>query len=135
MKRSVKAAIEKRAASLRQAGATSLPPLVLGEEAGLPGLLVDCYGGASGYLTRRIPARGLDAGQVPIVQSPIAETGCPNVYERCDDLVRKGEGLPLFSGALAGDAPPDRVEVTDASQRYQMDLRTGFEYPKTRQPR
>ncbi len=135
MKRRVKAAIEKRAASLRQAGATSLLPLVLGEEDGLPGLLVDCYGGPTGYLICRFQAGGVDAWKVPIVQSLIAETGCPNVYERCDDLVRKGEGLPLFSGALAGDAPPDRVEVTDASQRYQMDLRTGFEYPKTRQPR
>ncbi|HJV02431.1 MAG TPA: SAM-dependent methyltransferase [Burkholderiaceae bacterium] len=135
MKRRVKAAIEKRAAGWRQAEATALVPLVLGEEDGLPGLLVDSYGGPSGYLICRFQAGGVDAWKVPIVQALIAETGCPNVYERCEELVRKGEGLPLFSGALAGDAPPDRVEVTDAGQRWQMDLRTGFEYPRTRQPR
>jgi 23S rRNA (cytosine1962-C5)-methyltransferase len=34
-----------------------------------------------------------------IVQALLAETGCPNVFERCDELIRKSEGLPVFSRA------------------------------------
>ncbi|WP_295990959.1 SAM-dependent methyltransferase [Rugamonas sp.] len=134
MKRRVKAALEQRAVAWKQAGPTQLLALIKGEEHGLPGLLVDLYGGVQGYLICRFEAGGVDAWKVPIVQALIAETGCKNVYERCDDLIRKGEGLPVMPGALAGDEPPERVVVSDGRQRYEMDLCTGFEYPKTRQP-
>ena len=134
MKRRVKAALLKRAAALKKAGATELLALVKGEQDGLPGLLVDLYGGAAGYLICRFEAGGVDAWKVPIVQALLAETGCSNVYERCDELIRKGEGLPVVPGALAGEEPPERVTVTGGGQRYEMDLCTGFEYPKTRRP-
>lgn len=99
--------------------------LVLGEEDGLPGLLVDWYGGRKGYLVCQFQAAGVDAWKIPIVQSLIAETGCPNVYERSDELVRKGEGLPVVSGALAGDEPPDQMPVTEDGVRYSLDIKTG----------
>ena len=95
---------------------------------------MDLYGGAAGYMICRFEAGGVDAWKVPIVQALLAETGCRNVYERCDDLIRKGEGLPVVPGALAGEEPPERVTVTGKGQRYEMDLCTGFEYPKTRGP-
>ena len=61
------------------------------------------------------------------MQSLIAGTGCKNVYERCDELVRKGEGLPTVSGALAGDEPPDEVFVNEsAGKKVSTDLKTGF---------
>lgn len=134
MKRRVQAALHKRAAAFQRAAPTALIELIKGEQDGLPGLLVDSYGGKAGYLICRFEAGGVDAWKIPIVQALLAETGCPNVYERCDELIRKGEGLPVFSRELAGQAPPSQVSVTDAGQRYMMDLRTGFEYPKTRQP-
>jgi 23S rRNA (cytosine1962-C5)-methyltransferase len=59
------------------------------------------------------------------VQALIAGTGCRNVYERCDDLIRKGEGLPLIAGALSGDEPPDEVLVVGNGARVTMDLKTG----------
>lgn len=134
MKRRVKAALEKRARAWQTAAPQQLLALIKGEEDGLPGLLVDLYGGAAGYLICRFEAGGVDAWKVPIVQALLAETGCKNVYERCDELIRKGEGLPVTPGTLAGDEPPERVTVSDGRQRYEMDLCTGFEYPKTRAP-
>jgi 23S rRNA (cytosine1962-C5)-methyltransferase len=94
----------------------------------LPGLIVESFGGKKGYLICEFQAAGVDAWKVPIVQALLAETGCPNVYERSDELVRKGEGLPVVSGALAGDEPPDAVTVTEQGVKYSLDLKTGSKY-------
>ena len=125
IKRRVKSALEKRAGSLKKAGASQLVSLIKGEEDGLPGLRVDCFGGPGGYLICQFQAGGVDAWKVPIVQALMAGTGCANVYERCDELIRKGEGLPVISGALAGDEPPDEVMLLESGVRYTMDLKTG----------
>ena len=125
IKRRVKAALDKRAASLKKAGTSQLVALVKAEEDGLPGLLVDAFGGPGGYLICQFQAGGVDAWKVAIVQALIAGTGCRNVYERCEPLIRKGEGLPVVSGALSGEEPPDDVVLTDNGVRYMMDLKTG----------
>jgi 23S rRNA (cytosine1962-C5)-methyltransferase len=127
IKRRVKAAIAVHGGS--GIGKKSAPRnpvhLVLGEEDGLPGLLVDWYDGPKGYLVCQFQAAGVDFWKIPIVQSLIAETGCSNVYELSDELVRKGEGLPVVSGALAGDEPPDQMLFTENGVRYSLDIKTG----------
>lgn len=132
MKRRVRAAIAKRAGSVRAAGPNDLVPVIRGDEDGLPGLLVDSWGGTAGYLICQFQSAGVDAWKVPIVQALLADTGCPNVYERCDEALRKAEGLPVFYRPLAGEEPPEHVLVTQQGERYSMDLRTGFRYPKLR---
>ncbi|MES2935580.1 MAG: SAM-dependent methyltransferase [Pseudomonadota bacterium] len=123
IKRRVKTAITKHSAG--KAKSSNPIHLVLGEEDGLPGLLVDWYGGASGFLICQFQAAGVDAWKVPIVQTLLAETGCPNVYERADELMRKGEGLPVVSGALAGDEPPDEMALTEKGVKLLVDIKTG----------
>lgn len=127
MKRRVKSAIAKRnvAANGKKAAPSHLVHLILGEEDGLPGLVVDWFGGQQGYLICQFQAAGVDAWKVPIVQALIAETGCPNVYERADELVRKGEGLPVNDGVLAGDEPPDEMLITENGVRFALDIKTG----------
>jgi 23S rRNA (cytosine1962-C5)-methyltransferase len=126
MKRRVKAAVAARGAGAGKKPLAGTPVhLILGEEDGLPGLVVDWYGGAKGWLVCQFQAAGVDAWKIPIVQSLIAETGCSNVYERSDELVRKGEGLPVVSGALAGDEPPDEMPVTENGVRYALDIKSG----------
>jgi 23S rRNA (cytosine1962-C5)-methyltransferase len=129
IKRRVKAALEKSAPAAKKARPDELVRLVNAEADALPGLLVDQFGGKAGYLICQFQAAGVDAWKVPIVQTLLAETGCKNVYERADELVRKGEGLPVVSGALAGDEPPDEVWVTTQGVRMSTDLKTGFERP------
>lgn len=129
IKRRVKAALEKSAAAARKARPDEVVRLVNAEADGLPGLLVDQFGGKAGYLICQFQAAGVDAWKVPIVQALLAETGCKNVYERADELVRKGEGLAVVSGALAGDEPPDEVWVVTQGVRMSTDLKTGFERP------
>ncbi|SHH06171.1 SAM-dependent methyltransferase [Massilia sp. CF038] len=129
IKRRVKAALEKSAPAAKKARPEELVRLINAEADGLPGLLVDQFGGKAGYLICQFQAAGVDAWKVPIVQALLAETGCKNVYERADELVRKGEGLAVVSGALAGDEPPDEVWVTRSGVRMSTDLKTGFERP------
>lgn len=126
IKRRVKAAVDSRRAVASQKTSRTDPiHLVLGEPDGLPGLLVDWFGGRQGYLVCQFQAAGVDAWKIPIVQTLIGETGCPNVYERSDELVRKGEGLPVVSGALAGDEPPDEMWITENNVRHILNIKTG----------
>lgn len=126
IKRRVKVAVHKRidAAKGKRIGAAKRLPLVIGDEDELSGLLVEWYGDQKGYLICEFQSAGVDAWKVAIVQSLMAETGCPNVYERADELIRKGEGLPVNYGVLAGEEPPDML-LTENGVRYELDLKTG----------
>lgn len=130
IKRRVQAAVQRREAALRDADPQALVQLIDGDKDGLPGLLVHSYGGADGYLVCQFNAGGVDLWKVAIVQALIKATGCNNVYERCDQLLRKGEGLAIFPRALAGDEPPQRLMVRDGGKLLPMDIRTGFTYPR-----
>jgi 23S rRNA (cytosine1962-C5)-methyltransferase len=130
IKRRVQAAVERRAQVLRDADPQALVQLVDGEKDGLPGLLAHGYGGADGYLVCQFNSGGVDLWKVAIVQALIKATGCNNVYERCDELLRKGEGLPVIWRALAGEEPPQRLMVREGSRLLPMDIRTGFTYPR-----
>lgn len=125
IKRRVKAAVAARSGKSKKSAPGNPIHLVVGDEDGLSGLLVDWYGGRQGYLVCEFQSAGVDAWKVPIVQTLIAETACPNVYERADELIRKGEGLPVTSGALAGDEPPDQTMIEENGVRYALDIKTG----------
>jgi 23S rRNA (cytosine1962-C5)-methyltransferase len=130
IKRRVQAGVEKRMDAWRSAAPQALTLLVDGDEDALSGLLVHSYGGVDGYLVCQFNAAGVDLWKVAVVQALIKATGCPNVYERCDELVRKGEGLPMTRRVLAGEEPPQRLMVQEAGKLLPMDIRTGFTYPR-----
>lgn len=103
-KRRVKAALAKRKKLSTTAGRPQR--LINAEEDDLPGLVVDYHAIKPGFLSCKFEAAGVDAWKVTIIKALILETGCPNVYEHTDYLVRKGEGLTLNNGVLAGEEPP-----------------------------
>lgn len=130
VKRRVQAAVDKRADALRRADPQELVQLVDGEQDGLSGLVVHSHGGAAGFLVCQFNAAGVDLWKIPVVQALLTATGCPNVYERCDELVRKAEGLPITRRVLAGEEPPSRLMVREGGRLLPMDIRTGFVYPR-----
>lgn len=130
IKRRVQAAVARRAVAVRGADPQALALVIDGEKDGLPGLLVHSYGGTGGYLVCQFNGAGVDLWKVTIVQALLAATGCPNVFERSDELLRKGEGLPVIWRALAGDEPPQRLMVRDGKRLLPTDIRTGFVYPR-----
>ena len=126
----VQAALARTAASADKARPEQLVRRIDGDKDRLSGLIVESFGnqganGGGGYLICQFQAAGVEAWKVAIVQALMAGTGCKNVYERCDDLLRKGEGLPLVAGALAGEEPPDDVLISDGGVKFTLDLRTG----------
>jgi len=104
IKRRIQAAVTKP--SLQKAVEGRQRRLINAEEDGLPGLIVDQFGINPAYLICQFQAAGVEAWKVPIVKALIAATGCPNVYEYADELIRKGEGLAVSGGLLAGTEPP-----------------------------
>lgn len=130
IKRRVQAALQRRAVKWSIADPQELFQLIDGEKDGLPGLLVHSYGGADGYLVCQFNAAGVDLWKVAVVQALLKETGCPNVFERSDELLRKGEGLPDIWRALAGEEPPQKLMVREGGRLAPMDIRTGFIYPR-----
>ena len=103
----------------------ALPPayrLVHGESDGLPGLVVDVYGA---FIAVQFLALGLEPWREAIVaalQETLSPTG---IYERSDSAVRRLEGLAEQSGVLAGEAPPDALEIEDDGAVLLADLKTG----------
>jgi 23S rRNA (cytosine1962-C5)-methyltransferase len=130
IKRRVQAAVARRAVAVRGADPQALVLVIDGDQDGLPGLLVHSYGGTGGYLVCQFNAAGVELWKVTIVQALLAATGCLNVFERSDELMRKGEGLPVIWRALAGDEPPQRLMVRDGKRLVPTDIRTGFVYPR-----
>ncbi|HEX7634473.1 MAG TPA: class I SAM-dependent rRNA methyltransferase [Noviherbaspirillum sp.] len=122
IKRRTKKAFAYRAATVENTDAVRV---IFGEADGFPGLVVDWYGGKEGYLVCQFQSAGVEAWKVPIVQALIAESGCPNVYERSDASVREREGLPLVTGTLAGCTPPDETPVIENGVRYAVDIKNG----------
>jgi 23S rRNA (cytosine1962-C5)-methyltransferase len=108
-KRRIQAALSKRGPLKAQAGKPCR--LINAEEDHLPGLVVEYHAIGAGFLSCQFQAAGVDAWKVAIVKTLIAETGCPNVYEHTDYLVRKGEGLAGGTGVLAGDEPPADLSI------------------------
>ena len=122
----VQAALKRTEAAAAKARPDQLVRRIDGDKDRLSGLIVESFGtGADGFLICQFQSGGVEAWKVAIVQALMAGTGVKNVYERCDDLLRKGEGLPLVAGALAGEEPPDDVTVTEGGVKFSLDLRTG----------
>jgi 23S rRNA (cytosine1962-C5)-methyltransferase len=96
--------------------------LVNAESDGLPGLVVDRYGE---WLIVQALTLGSEKFKSVIVQQLQAMLRPRGIYERSDVDVREKEGLPLASGVLAGDEPPDRVEIEENGQRYLVDVKRG----------
>lgn len=130
VKRRVQAAVAARVDAWRTADPQALVQLVDGDKDGLSGLLVHGYGGIDGYLVCQFNGGGVDLWKVAVVQALKLATACANIYERCDPLVRKGEGLPVAPGPLVGEEPPQRLMVRDGGRLAPMDIRTGFTYPR-----
>ncbi len=124
-KRRVQRAVAHRRAMIRDTGATRL---VFGEADGLSGLIVDHYVAdrePHAQLVCQFMATGVEAWKDAIVQTLIAATDCPNVYERSDVSIRQKEGLKQTTGVLAGEAPPPTLITDECGVRHHVDVRHG----------
>jgi len=96
--------------------------LVNAEADGVPGLIADRYGD---WIVCQFTAAGAERWKREIVSALQAFSPCRGVYERSDVDVREHEGLPPLTGVLAGEPPPERIEIVEHSCRYLVDVRAG----------
>jgi len=109
----------------------SLPPfdspdggtrLVYSESDGLPGVIVDRYGG---HLVCQFLSTGAERWRTHVVSALDSATHPIGVYERSDASARRLEGLEPREGALAGAAPPELIEIVEDGCRFLVDVRKG----------
>ena len=97
--------------------------LVHGESDGLPGVVVDSY---DGWCVAQFTSAGAEWWKTVVCDALMA-AGAKGVFNRSDVEARKREGLSMADtvGLLAGDEPPDLIEIHEGAIRYLVDVRKG----------
>ena len=117
-------AIGRRAAFFADAYTDAIR-LVNAESDGLPGVVADFY---AGWAVCQFTSPGAEAVRGAVAAALMAYApGCRGVCARDDADARAREGLPSDPpfAVLAGDAPPDLVEIGEGPCRFLVDVRRG----------
>ena len=103
---------------------TNAVRLVNAESDGLPGVVVDCY---DGYAVCQFTSAGAEANKREIADALMKYVPmCRAVCERSDVKERAKEGLECGGFAvLAGEEPPELVEIFEGGCRFLVDVRKG----------
>jgi 23S rRNA (cytosine1962-C5)-methyltransferase len=100
--------------------------IVWSESDGLPGVIVDRYGGQIVLQTLTL---AMDMRKGLIVEALETMLDAENILERNDAPIRRAEGLELETGVLKGSASSE-VEIEIAGLKFRIDLlhaqKTGF---------
>ena len=123
----------KIAAALQQREQLAIPQrntgyrVINAESDGLPGVVVDRY---NDWLIMQCLTAGAEYWKQTIADILLERTVCQGVYERSDVSVRKKEGLPETTGLLAGEMPPEKVDIVEEKRFFWVDVlkghKTGF---------
>lgn len=96
--------------------------LVNGDADFLPGLIIDRYGD---FLVCQFLTAGAENWKKIIVAQLAELLPHEGIYERSDSSARKKEGLPLSIGVLAGQLPPEKIEIREGDFRFLVDIQQG----------
>lgn len=107
-----------------QAGAARL---VCAESDGLPGTIIDRYGG---FIVCQFLSTGAERWKNAVVSHLKTFAGVQGIYERSDVDVRKKEGLRPVRGLLWGEEPQSPVVMEEHGLKFFVDIinghKTGF---------
>ena len=110
---------------LLKTGAVSALRVVNAEADLLPGVTVDRYGD---WYVGQFTTAGAERRKEMIAAILLNLWPAKGFFERSDADSRQHEGLPASSGVLAGEEPPETIEIAENGCRYLVDVRAG---PKT----
>ncbi len=96
--------------------------LINAESDGLPGLIVDRY---DTFLVCQFLAAGAEYWKQEIVSQLQELFPCTGMYERSDVDVRAKEGLPLCTGLLAGEMPPEVLQIQEGALHFLVEIQQG----------
>ena len=127
-------AVARRAAFWTN-GQTNAVRVVNAESDGLPGVIADFY---DGFVVVQLATAGAEFWKTALVDAFMKHVpGCRGVYNRSDVDARTREGLrtkdaeghavedPSEKGLLAGEEPPELIEIREGAIRYLVDVRKG----------
>ncbi len=96
--------------------------LVHGEADGLPACIVDRYGD---FLSCQFLSAGAEVWKKEILAALCSIPGIRGIYERSDNESRTRDGLPLASGLLWGEMPPEPLVIHENGLLLQVHLQQG----------
>ncbi|MEG1980524.1 MAG: class I SAM-dependent rRNA methyltransferase [Victivallaceae bacterium] len=96
--------------------------LVSSESDLLPGFVIDKYGD---FAIMQISSTGAEFFKKVVAELLISEFGLRGVYERSDLSVRECENLPESCGLLAGEEPPELIQINENDILFKVDVRNG----------
>ncbi|HEY2989076.1 MAG TPA: class I SAM-dependent rRNA methyltransferase [Candidatus Binatia bacterium] len=96
--------------------------LVNGEGDFVPGLVVDRYGE---FLVCQFFTAGIDGLKSLVVDALTSLFQPRGIYDRSEGGVRDEEGLPPSVGVLAGEEPPELIQLEENQIRFLVDVRKG----------
>ena len=120
----VGASVGRRAAFFANAE-TNAMRLVNAESDGLPGVVADFY---AGFVVCQFTSAGADARKDAIASALMTYAPfCRGVAERLDVDSRAKEGLPVEPAfaVLAGEEPPELIEIAEGPCKFLVDVRKG----------
>ncbi len=88
----------------------------------LPGVTIDRYGN---WYVGQFTTAGAELWKQHIVATLMELSPAKGFFERSDAETRKYEGLAEASGVLAGEEPPELVEIAENGISYLVDIRKG----------
>jgi 23S rRNA (cytosine1962-C5)-methyltransferase len=103
-------------------GATNAYRLCNGEGDFLPGLIVDRY---ADFCVCQFITAGMELFKGDIVAALSVLTSSKGIYERSEGRVREEEGLASSAGVLAGEAPPEFIEIEEHGNKFLVDVKHG----------
>ena len=125
------AASVQRRAPFWKANETNAFRLVNAENDGLPGVTADYY---DGFVVVQLASTGAEFWKQTLVNAFMKHVpNCRGVFNRSDVDARVREGLrdrgvestPDEIGRLAGEEPPEHIEIHEGAIRYLVDVRRG----------
>jgi len=120
--RVAKAVARRQGEAAREANGDNAQRLINAESDGLPGLIVDRY---ADFLVCQLRSAGAERWRDEIVAALAAAVPHRGIWERSDTGARAKEGLEPRIGLLAGEEPPELVEIAEGPCRFLVDVRNG----------
>jgi 23S rRNA (cytosine1962-C5)-methyltransferase len=96
--------------------------LIHAENDGLPGIIVDRYGG---FLVVQFLSAAAERWKSALTLLLGRLEGVQGVYERSDADVREKEHLPASVGLLSGTEPPEKIAIREGRWQFLVDVRAG----------
>lgn len=120
-RRKVAMAVASRS-NILQDGKTNTCRLIFSEADYLPGLIVDKY---ADYLAVQILTSGIELMMPVIIDELQRQLKPKGIFDKSDASSRAHEGLQTFNQVLAGEHPPEIVQVLENSVTYGINIAEG----------